>query len=443
MQVKTFRDDLLDRQQFASRLDKFIETERNFVQGSLVIALSSKFGSGKTTFLTMWKSEVERLEVGPRVIELNAWESDYYGDPLFAIVSSILDSLDDTSEATGRLLDAAKEVGWFATAILGQFANKLSGVDAIAAGKLAEEKRAQAGSTEVLRYDSFSLYRERTRAMTKLKEAIAKVVSDLDRELRFVVDELDRCRPDYAISYLETIKHVFDVPGAVFILAADRDQLKNSAEMAFGANLDFDEYYRKFIHREVALPPITDSAYKKLALEYVPYYLQRDELRSCIMKIDTAGIENIVELIAALRLTPRQIQEVFRILGHVLSTSDPSKGHLRWGLAVGTIAMASFSVGHRTLFDSLVAQQHTPPEAKTSLTQLLGDKTDWWFQFFLAGNGFRLQADETEEEVLTQLGLGPDTGSTYLRAFRAEFGHRGGNVFADIRDKIEQLSRWG
>jgi tRNA A37 threonylcarbamoyladenosine biosynthesis protein TsaE len=54
MDVSTFDDDLLGLSEFARRLEKFIEAEHHFVQGSLVLALSSKFGSGKTTFLRMW-----------------------------------------------------------------------------------------------------------------------------------------------------------------------------------------------------------------------------------------------------------------------------------------------------------------------------------------------------------------------------------------------------
>ena len=93
--------------------------------------------------------------------------------------------------------------------------------------------------------DTFSIYQGRKEAMSKLRAAIKKFVEESKRRVLFLVDELDRCRPDYTISYLETIKHIFDVQGAVFVLAADRQQLENSAKTAFGPNLDFEEYYRK------------------------------------------------------------------------------------------------------------------------------------------------------------------------------------------------------
>ena len=245
MEVSTFDDDLLDLSAFAKRLEKFIEVEHHFVQGSLVVALSSKFGSGKTTFLKMWRTALESSEneiERPLVIALNAWESDYYGDPLFAIISSLVTSLQDSGRSAEPLISAAKDIGWFATAIGGQIVKKVTGIDAVAAGDLAEKKKAKREGSTSLPSDTFSIYQGRKDAMTHLQGVIKAFVAAYEPRVVFLVDELDRCRPDYAISYLETIKHIFDVQGAVFVLAADRQQLENSAKTEFGHNLDFDEY---------------------------------------------------------------------------------------------------------------------------------------------------------------------------------------------------------
>ena len=57
--ISTFQDDLFDLKGFASRLEKFIDAEHAYIEGGLVISLSSKYGSGKTTFLNMWKESIE------------------------------------------------------------------------------------------------------------------------------------------------------------------------------------------------------------------------------------------------------------------------------------------------------------------------------------------------------------------------------------------------
>lgn len=297
MIVSTFEDDLFGLKDFADRLDEFIKIEHRYVEGSLVIALSSKYGSGKTTFLQMWKSSREgegEQEGKPLMVMLNAWESDYYGDPLFAIISSLISSFEGKGESDDKVknvIEAAKDFGWFTTAIAGQFAKKVTGVDAIAAGKHAESKKAERQDKSELFPDSFSVFEGRKKAMSSLKKAIQELVQATDNGILFLVDELDRCRPDYAISYLETIKHIFDIKGATFLLAADRVQLKNSAKKAFGADLDFDEYYRKFIHREVTLPEISEANYEKLVLEYVSFYLEVDDVRNCSLELDNNASE--------------------------------------------------------------------------------------------------------------------------------------------------------
>jgi hypothetical protein len=448
MEVATFDDDLLNLTAFANRLEKFINVEHHFVAGGLVLAPSSKFGAGKTTFFNMWRKTLENRAGDngkPMVIDLNAWESDYYGDPLFAIVSSLIGALQKDGKSAKSLIEAAKDVGWIATAIGGQVAKKFTGVDAVAAGDLAEKKKAKREGATIL--DSFSVYEERKKAMQQLQVAIREFVASSEPRVLFLVDELDRCRPDYAISYLETIKHIFDVQGAVFILAADRNQLENSARTAFGDNLDFEEYFRKFVHREISLPPIADAGYRRLASAYASHYLERDGLRNCFMEVDSYRIDNITELIAALHLTPRQIQEVFRILGHSLEAPEEKKGSLIWCVAVGTIAMAAFKVGDRSAFELLGSKQFPPQDALKFLRDLLGEShVDWWFTLFLTGGGLKVPESANANDVMIEVGLMKEDQaspqSDISRQWMQGWGHSNRERFTQIREKIDQIAQW-
>lgn len=310
MKVETFEDDLIGLDGFAKRLERFISIEHRYVEGSLVIGLSSSFGSGKTSFLQMWTNSIENAAEEEKkllVIPLNAWESDYYGDPLFAIVSALADGIKKEGNSAEKLVNAAKDVGHFAAVIGNQVAKKVTGIDPMAAGEHAKKKKKIREDTFCQASDTFSAYEGRKKAMISLKEAIEEFVEGTEPKVLFLVDELDRCRPDYALSYLETIKHIFDVKGVVFLLAADRQHLKNSARTAFGLDLDFEEYYRKFIHREVTLPEISEESYKKLAFRYVSHYLEEEGTRICFMKLDQYRIEDISKLIGALKLTPRHV----------------------------------------------------------------------------------------------------------------------------------------
>lgn len=448
MEITTFNDDLLGLESFAKRLERFIATENDYVESGLVLALTSKFGSGKTTFLRMWKSALENGNNDkPLVISLNAWESDYYGDPLFAIISSLVDRLEAKGKSASTLINAAKDLGWFVTAMGGQVVKKMTGIDAAEAGNLAEKKNKKRQKVVPILSDTFSTYQGRKAAMESLKNAIREFVAASEPSVLFFVDELDRCRPDYAITYLETIKHIFDIKGAVFLIAADREQLENSAKTAFGPDLDFEEYYRKFVHREITLPRISETGYQKLASKYVDYYLQRAGSRHCFMKLEPPRVEDITKLVAALKLTPRQIQEAFRILGHIFSTSEENKGRLRWCLAVGSILMAVFKIGEPRVFHLLGAKRLEPKEAADFLRQLIGEERSviWWFLLLYTGGGLLTEREETAEAILKRVGLGNEEDYSYLH--RNQFQWRDGwgdsslSRLSEIHAMIEQISQ--
>lgn len=450
MKIETFDDDLLGLRDFAQRLERFIAIEHQYVDGSLVIGLSSKFGSGKTTFLQMWDDSIQKAtnkEEAPLTISLNAWESDYYGDPLFAIISGLIDSIQKEGQSPEKLINAAKDFGWFTAAMANQIANKLTGIDPIAAGEQAEKKKSKREEKIILPPDTFSIYEGRKNAMGALKKAIKEFVESASPRVLFLVDELDRCRPDYAIKYLETIKHIFDVKGAVFILAADRQQLENSAKTAFGADLDFEEYYRKFIHREVTLPEISEEKYNRIAFKYVKNYLE-PESRHCFMKLEQHRIEEISELIGALKLTPRQIQEVFRILGHILETKEENRGRLYWCLGVGSVLMSVLKIGNSKIYHLLGSNQLRPKELFDYLENDLNVKySDWWFALCLTGNGLKVNKGETAEIIMKSVGLGADDSESNsivseLGQLYSGWGNRSSSRIHQIYENIEQLYQW-
>ena len=442
MDISTFKEDLLELEDFAKRIEKFILIESEYVESSLVIGLSSRFGSGKTTFLKMWMTSIQESKDKKDnflVVFLNAWESDYYGDPLFAIISALIDVLEIKGRSAKKLVDAAKDIGWFALAIGSQVVKKITGVDAVEAGEISSNKNYERHNESPLSYDAFSFYKARRKAMLSLKMAIKDFVQSTEQKVLFLIDELDRCRPDYAISYLETIKHIFDVKGAVFLLAADRQQLENSAKAAFGTDLDFDEYYRKFIHREISLPEISDDKYSLLTSKYVSFYLKGNGHRKCLMQIDGDLIANISELTGGLKLTPRQIQEVFRIIGHLFDTNEEKEGRLRWCLSVGSILMAALKVGSPNIFRILGSETLVPQKAVEFFKDQLNlNKYDWWFTLCLTGGGLKIENGKQFEEILEEMGLSVRDSSQWEKGW----GYSQKNNFSEIHQKIEQLYQW-
>lgn len=388
--ISNFNDDLFELEDFSIKLEKYIEIERLFVSGSLVITLSSPYGYGKSTFLKMWSNHLAAQNDSPHpmVIFLDAWESDYYGDPLFSLVSATIENIRQKSRLSEKITEAAKDIGWFSTTIAAQIAKQLTGIDPIGAGKIATEKKIKRQKTPSVLPSDFDIYRNRKHSMHALKEALSEYIKSTERGIIFLIDDLDRCRPDYAISYLETIKHIFDIEGATFILAIDRSHLENSAKTAFGSMLKFDEYYRKFSHREISLPKISKSSYQKLARKYVDHYLTANGGRNCVMEITGDIIENTTELISALELNPRQLQESFRILGHLLSSTKNTWGKLTPCNSMGSILLASLRVYNKEIYEQLGNGKWDASAALNFFfDKLTVTQAERWLAIILTGGG--------------------------------------------------------
>src|SRR6185437_6425840 len=104
--------------------------------------------------------------------------------------------------------------------------------------------------------ETFKRFRE---ALNGLAEELASLPDDANgggetqKPLVFVIDELDRCRPPFALELLEKIKHFFSVPRVVFVLVSSLSQLEAAARFAYG-DIDALTYLEKFFHLRLLFP---------------------------------------------------------------------------------------------------------------------------------------------------------------------------------------------
>jgi hypothetical protein len=392
--------DKLGLKPFCEKFESFLLIDHDFVEGSLVVSLNAPFGAGKTTFLSMWRDSIDKRRQTtsslPKVITVNAWESDYCGDPLLSIVTELIKTISGgastETEVAKKLHEAAKDVGWFVTGLANNLASKWTGIDPVSAGEFAHGKKKE--RKEKLP-DFVNLYNERTAALAKLKTTLREVFGGDAPKAFIFVDELDRCRPDYAVNYLETIKHVFDVHGLVFVLAIDYDQLECSAKALFGQGLKFHDYFRKFSHRTVALPEPSEPNLHMLTFSYVKQYLEKEGKRTSMLHVDEARMRNIVKLVIELKMPPRQIQEMFRIIGHTLAAiGQTHRGQLYWCIGLGTILMAALKVAESKMYKLIGREKATHSEVGNFLVEIIGKRSaHWWFCIYVAGT----QSDESRD----------------------------------------------
>lgn len=257
-----FKDDLLERGRLAERLTIFLSN----VEGPFTMALTGPYGSGKSYFLRRCKILLEKAHVP--VVLINAWETDFASEPLAPIISELAEKF------SGQLTQGAQR--WKKTKGLAAKVAAASvpiGVKLLSAGILEAEDFSGANTigdaVEKIaekQFERFAAAKKSVAGLKKELEGLAQQIrekqrSNKDKESEahsppvvVLIDELDRCRPNYSIDVLEVVKHFFEIPGIVFVLAVDRKQLLAAAEAVFGAGLDGDGYLRKFIDLECSLP---------------------------------------------------------------------------------------------------------------------------------------------------------------------------------------------
>lgn len=247
-----FRHDLLDRKESVEVLTHLV---RSF-EGPCVLAVDAAWGNGKTTFLKIWRQHLINSKFS--VVQFNAWETDFAGDPFLALCTELTDELDTyTDTDLAKKIASARES---AKKIMRRAVPNL--IRALTAGILdvnpileGEVGNALASVAE----DRFKDYKSAKESIVEFRSSlneIAKTVSQSrdGQPLIVMIDELDRCRPSYAVELLEVAKHLFSVNGIVFVLAVNRSELRHSIKALYGRDFDARGYLRRFIDIDFRLP---------------------------------------------------------------------------------------------------------------------------------------------------------------------------------------------
>ena len=261
--------DLLGRKPVGQRLTDLLDR----VEQPLVIALDGGWGSGKSHFLKLWTG-AHKKDLGgkAKIIYFDAFEHDYLDDPLISLVARLT-----TKEAETTWGNKAVKAIKKAALPLARFGLRLGAAAATAGatevvGPAADAVATKTGEATQASIDAF-WKREtgRIAAMQQFRDALASLTKDggAPEKIVFIIDELDRCRPDYALTLLEIVKHFFAVPNVHFVLGANLDALEHSVRARYGADIDATTYLQKFIHLKMQLPKFVENDVKTtVALTY-------------------------------------------------------------------------------------------------------------------------------------------------------------------------------
>lgn len=279
-----FKNDKLQRKQVAENLTKIITTSDE----PLVLSLNAPWGFGKTTFVEMWRQDLKRQRYPS--IYFNAWEYDYATNPFHSFLGEIQGVIDDMDLNPKEKGEVRKIKDKLIKNAGKMFRKSIPLLLRLGTGGLLNlderTEREISKSLESYVEEAITDYHEEKKTIKNFKEALEKFGSEFVRinksyklPIIVFVDELDRCRPSYAIELLENIKHLFSVKGYVFVLSLDREQLAHSVKSVYGQGMDADGYLRRFIDLEFNMPdPERDKLCKYLLVDYFDvnqYLIQR------------------------------------------------------------------------------------------------------------------------------------------------------------------------
>ncbi len=317
-----FLDCKLGREQYAEALTSVVS---NYKKG-FVLAINNKWGDGKSTFVQMWEKYLKQKTF--KTIFFNAWENDFHDDVMIALLSELRKHQEDHEEFFAKVLHKAlplfKGVG-----------NELL---KHAVGKITGEKGAQIIIEGLGEYSVDQLKRNlddfnaKKESIVSFRDSLENFVNNRkdDKPIVFIIDELDRCRPNYAVSALEKIKHLFSVEGIVFVLAIDKIQLGHAIRGVYGSEqIDATEYLRRFIDVEFSLPKPDSKEYIDFLIDHYglkSYYenpIRRSHNRTT--DNDLNSLVNILDwLIHSGKITLRELEKIMGIFSITVSSMTPT-----------------------------------------------------------------------------------------------------------------------
>lgn len=266
--------DKIGREEFVDKicgLVDFLKKDKNFC-----LAINGAWGSGKSFVLGLIEEKLsEKQEY--IIIKYDAWENTFYSDPLIAILSCILDGLEDKlskmkgygkvaadlgkkkgKEIVDKLSESSGKIGFVAKIIKGisEVIPDLKNVSLVTDTK----------DNQLAIFKSYkSLLHEIKELLNKLTEKV--LVSNQQTKLIIIVDEIDRCLPDEQLKILERIHHLFDVKNCAVIVTMNQVCVAETVKTIYG--IDGYEYLRKFFNFTFRLDTSANEYLKNLFSGYI------------------------------------------------------------------------------------------------------------------------------------------------------------------------------
>lgn len=292
---KTIEEDYFSRNRYLLRLIDLIEKSNE----CSMYAIDGRWGCGKTVFMHQLLNllndnetyslcckkmncpmcDIDKVEC----YYFNAWENDLINNPALNLLKSLIDQYSlfstDDRDKYSTLLTVLKNIS----------------VKVITAGMFSGSDFCK---TENEYYSPISEIKNSLNQIIDIIKKTKKV-----KKIVIIIDELDRCRPNYAVNLLESLKHFYDNEDLVFLVSTDMIQLAHSVRNLYGEGFDGDLYLERFFKGIFTLSNLNYEKYIENELNYhiMDTYILNDCCKLVINYYDLS-IREVIKLIKQISL---------------------------------------------------------------------------------------------------------------------------------------------
>lgn len=331
-----FRLDLLNRKPHVDALCNVLRS----IQGHAVVSIEGSWGSGKTAFVRMCSAQLQQQNV--QVVNFNAWQESYTNNPVMDLVSAMTFKIGGSWSKQTR--QTFTDVGWTLARMAtrgmvdrGTFrkAETPKFVEwELIKSKLVEFQSLLEGIASASHEDNNGR-KWYSRLTNRRKQHSPLANSTTAERVVVLIDELDRCRPDYALELIEVVRNLFAVNGVIVLLAINREELCHSIQRLYGTNFDTDRYLRRFVDLPFTLPPPSEDRLSEFALAL----LSATELDSQVITAFEPHHESP------------------RMLGTIAAATNHNLRDLQQSIHSSSVAIAATRVDDREKFESVATQR--------------------------------------------------------------------------------------
>lgn len=258
--------DLLNREEDLRKIINVIETLSTNKENSNSYAIEGSWGCGKSWLINRLAAELYDMQdiniPGGKycVLKFNPWEYDYYNEPLLSLILSLKNQI-KAENSIFNINEEHLEMFKYSMKILAkELVNPVLDCISLATanpsislfGKIFVKKTKQIKTELDKKSDEYKTQKRHLNPNIDLEEVMKKVPEGLnkisqDKTIILLVDELDRCIPNYAIKVLERMHHITtNVKNIQIIYSIDRNQLDETIRKVYGPQVDVKNYLKKF-----------------------------------------------------------------------------------------------------------------------------------------------------------------------------------------------------